>query len=42
MVVLSVIEAPFAVTVTESVLPEKVAVRVLGGAPFGPVPQYWI
>jgi hypothetical protein len=37
-----VIDAPFCVTTTVSRFPESVAFRLLGGAPFGPVPQYWI
>ena len=42
MVELSVIEAPFWVTTTMSRLPASVALRLLGGAPLGPVPQNWI
>src|SRR5215831_1183977 len=39
----SVMVAPFWVTFTDSVPPERVAVTLAaaGGAPFGPDPQYW-
>src|ERR1044071_9417425 len=37
-----VIVAPACVTVTVSMLPEKVAVTLLGGAPLGPDTQYCI
>src|SRR6185503_2838960 len=39
IVEVNVIEAPFCVETTERLLPDKVAVRVLGGAPFGPDTQ---
>ena len=42
IVELSVIEVEPWVTTTVSLPPEKVAVSVAGGAPFGPDPQYWI
>jgi hypothetical protein len=42
IVELKVIEVDPCVTTTLSMPPEKVAVSVAGGAPFGPVPQYWM
>src|SRR5262245_40837800 len=40
IVEVNVIEAPFWVETTESVLPDSVAVTVAGGAPLGPDTQY--
>jgi hypothetical protein len=42
IVELKVIDVDPWVTTTVSLPPEKVAVSVAGGAPLGPVPQYWI
>src|SRR4029077_518564 len=42
IVELRVIDVEPWVTTTVSLPPEKVAVSVAGGAPLGPVPQYWM
>ena len=39
IVEVNVIDAPLCIATTESVLPDKVAFSVLGGAPFGPDTQ---
>src|SRR4051812_9240868 len=42
IVALKVIEVEPCIAMTVSLPPEKVAVRLVGGAPFGPDSQYWM